>query len=84
LDRYYKRKKIIVYVKDEGSNLNAMTNAFKFVVCCEILGLEESFQGYCFGQAFSKAYYYATTKNKMCKNLKEMSITFAQLDCKNA
>jgi hypothetical protein len=56
LDRYCKRKRIIAYVKDEGSNLNAMTNALKFVVCCETLGLEESFQGYCFGCGFSEAY----------------------------
>jgi hypothetical protein len=39
--------------------------------------LEESFQGYCFGHAFFKAYQYAKIDNKMCKNLKEMSITFA-------
>jgi len=56
LDRYCERKEIITYVKDKGSNLNAMTNAFKFVVCCETLGLEENFQGSYFGQAFSKAY----------------------------
>jgi hypothetical protein len=77
LDRYCLKKKIIAYVKDEGSNLNTMINVLKFVVCCETLGLEESFQGYCFGRAFFKAYHYAKTKNKMCKNLKEMSITFA-------
>jgi hypothetical protein len=54
-----------------------MINAFKFVVCCETLGLEESFQGYCFVHAFSKVYQYAKIENKMCKNLKEMFITFA-------
>jgi hypothetical protein len=43
LDKYGLRKKIIVYVKDEGSNLNAMTRALKFVVNCEYFGLEESF-----------------------------------------
>jgi hypothetical protein len=48
----FKEKKI-VYVKYEGSyDLNLMINAFKFVVCCEILGLEESFEGYCFGHVF--------------------------------
>jgi hypothetical protein len=56
LDRYCKKKKIIACVKDEGSNLNAMTNALKFIVCYETLGLEESIQGHCFGQAFFKAY----------------------------
>jgi len=54
-----------------------MTNALKFVVYCETLGLEESFQGYCFGHAFLKAYQYAKIETKMCKDLKEMSITFA-------
>jgi hypothetical protein len=39
--------------------------------CCEILSLEEHFQGYGFGHAFSKACQY-----KVCKNVKEMSITF--------
>jgi hypothetical protein len=74
----FKEKKI-VYVKYEGSyDLNLMINAFKFVVCCEILGLEESFEGYCFGHVFFKDYQYAMTQDKMCKNLKEISITFAQ------
>jgi len=44
--------------------------------CCEILGLEESFQGYCFGHAFFKACQYAIIENKVCKNVKEMFITF--------
>jgi hypothetical protein len=36
------------YVKDEGSNLNTMIGALKIVVSCDILGLEESYQGTCF------------------------------------
>jgi hypothetical protein len=48
LDAYGLRNKIITYVKDEGSNLNTLTNALKFVVKYETLGLEESFQGICF------------------------------------
>jgi hypothetical protein len=43
LDAYGLRNKLIAYVKDEGSNLNTLTNALKFVVKCETLGLEESF-----------------------------------------
>jgi hypothetical protein len=46
-------------VKDQGSNLNTLKNALKFVVKCETLGLEESFQGTCFGHVFSKACQYA-------------------------
>ncbi len=43
LDAYGLRNKIITYVKDEGSNLNTLSSALKFVVKCETLGLEESF-----------------------------------------
>ncbi len=49
LDSYRFSKKIIVYVKNEGSNLNSMTRVFKFVINSEVLGLEESFDGICFG-----------------------------------
>jgi len=55
LDKYGLKKKNLTYVKDEGSNFNAMTSALKFIMNCESLGLEESFQGTCFGHAFSKA-----------------------------
>jgi hypothetical protein len=43
LDAYGLRNKNITYVKDEGSNLNTLTNALKFVVKCETLGLKERF-----------------------------------------
>jgi hypothetical protein len=78
LDKYGLRKKIIAYVKDEGFNLNAMTGVLKFVVNCEYLGIEESFQGTCFGHAFSKACQYGITKEKVCSNLKYVSIKSAQ------
>jgi hypothetical protein len=42
-DQYGLRNKIIVYVKDEGSNLNTMTIALKYVVKCEVFGLDEYF-----------------------------------------
>jgi hypothetical protein len=49
------RNKIITYVKDEGSNLNTLTNVLNFVAKCETFGLEENFQGICLGHVFSKA-----------------------------
>jgi hypothetical protein len=70
--------KNIVYVKDEGSNLNAMSGALKFVVNCESFGIEESFQGTCFRHVFSKACQYGTTKEKVYRNLKYVSVKFAQ------
>ncbi len=39
LDKYGFRKKNIVYIKDEGSNFNAMTSTLKYIVNCESLGL---------------------------------------------
>ncbi len=70
LDAYGLRNKIISYVKDEGSKLNTLNNVLESVVKCETLGLEESFQGTYFGHVFSKACQYATTDDKVCKNLK--------------
>jgi hypothetical protein len=77
LNQYDLRKKIVAYVKDGGANLNAMTIALKFVVNCEILNMEESFQGICFGHAFSKACQYGIVEEKVCKNLKHISIKLA-------
>ncbi len=39
LDKYDLRKKIIAYVKDEGSNFNAMIGAMRSIVNCESLSL---------------------------------------------
>jgi hypothetical protein len=73
-------KKIITYVKDEGSNFNAMIGVLKYVVNFESLGLEESFQGTCFGHVFSKACQYGIAKKKkVCRNLKYVSIKSTQI-----
>jgi hypothetical protein len=58
LDQYGLKNKINAYVKHEGSNLNTMIIALKSIVKCEILGLDESFQGSYFGHDFSKACQY--------------------------
>ncbi len=42
LNKYGLRKKIIVYVKDEGSNLNAMISALKSIVNFEYLRIKEN------------------------------------------
>jgi hypothetical protein len=55
-------------VKDEGFNLNAMTDAINSIVSCETLGLKESFLGTCYGHFFFfKACQYATTNEKVCR-----------------
>jgi hypothetical protein len=47
------------------------------VVNCVFFGLEESFQSTCFGHAFSKACEYNTIEEKVCKDLKYVSIKYA-------
>ncbi len=64
-------------MKDEGSNLNIMIIALKSIVSCDMLGLEESFQGNCFGHAFYKACQYATIEEQNCKYLRYVSIKAA-------
>jgi hypothetical protein len=52
---WFDKKNHFAYMKDERPNLNIMIIAFKFVVNCDILGVEESFQKKWFGHAFCKA-----------------------------
>ncbi len=59
---------------------NVAISVLKFVVNCESFGIEESLHGTCFGHAFSKACQYGTAEEKNCKNLKYVSIKFAQID----
>jgi hypothetical protein len=63
------RKKIIAYVKDEGSNLNTIIFAKKKIISCDTLYLEESYQSTFFGHTFSKAWKYVTIDEKLCKKL---------------
>jgi hypothetical protein len=48
-------KKIIAFVKNEGTNLNAMISTLMYVMSYDIMVLEESFNGSCFGHVFLKA-----------------------------
>jgi hypothetical protein len=80
LDKYSLRKKIIAYVKNDGSNFNAMIIALKVVINCKSFGLEENFQGICFGHVFSKACQYGTVEEKVCKDQKYVFVKSAQAD----
>jgi hypothetical protein len=46
-----------------------MTIALKAPITCDILNLEENYQGIFVGHAFSVAYQYATIDENVCKNL---------------
>ncbi|KAJ7552447.1 hypothetical protein O6H91_06G055400 [Diphasiastrum complanatum] len=72
LSQYNLTSRIIGYVKDEGANLNMMTNALIFVVDCEPLNLCEPYAGTCFGHVMSKCCQYATNDAKVCAGMKSM------------
>jgi len=76
-NQYGSRNKIIVYVKNKGSNLNTMSIVLKFVVKCEVLGLDEVFKVRLFWPFFSNACQHAIIDKKICKNLKFVSIKSA-------
>jgi hypothetical protein len=46
--------KVIVYVKDERSNLSTLINALTSVISCSPFQLPCPFLGSCFGHAMSK------------------------------
>jgi hypothetical protein len=51
-----------------------MTIALKSIMKCEVLGLDEKKLRYLFSPFFSKTCKYATTNEKVGKNLKFISI----------
>jgi hypothetical protein len=55
-----------------------MFGVLKFVVNCESFSLEENVQGTCFRHAFSKACQYGVVEEKVCRNLKYVSIKSTQ------
>jgi hypothetical protein len=79
LDSFGLRKKIITFVKDEGANLNAMTLALRSIMSCDILRLEESFNGSCLKHVFSKACQYGIVEDKVYKDMGFMQLKMHNL-----
>jgi hypothetical protein len=57
-----------------------MITTLKLIVSCDVLGLEESFQGTCFGHVFFEVCEYATMDEFFCKGLRNVFIKAAQGD----
>jgi hypothetical protein len=74
LAKYGFNVRIIAYVKDEGGNLNTMTNALTFIVYYEALGLQTPFVVSCWGHAMSKCTQYATNDAKVFTRVTFVSI----------
>ncbi len=64
LTQYQFTKKIVTYMKDEGSNLNILELTIFQVVNCEPWQLTSPYVGACFGHAMSKACQYAILDEK--------------------
>jgi len=80
LGKYDLTKKIMAYVKNEGSNLNTMTTTVKYIISCDVLGLIESSHNSYFGHAFFKACQHASTDENVYKGLKYVFVKIAQYD----
>jgi hypothetical protein len=65
LDKYGLKNKIIAFVKSEGLNFNATTNALKSKASFEYLDLDKKIQGIYFVHAFSNACQYCTSNEKV-------------------
>jgi hypothetical protein len=69
------KEKIIAYVKDEGSNLNALITTLKSIAYYEATGMEEKkFKALVLGMHFSKVDHMLQWMKKLCKGFKYVSI----------
>jgi hypothetical protein len=78
LEQFKLQTKVIAYVKDEGSNLKTLERALSANISCDVLGLQDPYAGVCFGHVMSKAAQYATTEDKVCMKMKEVSLKDTQ------
>jgi hypothetical protein len=72
-DTYELRRKLLRMSKMKDLTWT-LCLTLKFVVSCDVLGLEENFQRTCFGHAFIKTCQYATIDEFFCKCLRFISI----------
>jgi hypothetical protein len=68
------KNKVIMYVKDEGTNLNFLTTTFISIVPCKLLQLPQPFVNICFGQIVSKVCQYVMNEAKVGVGMKEVSL----------
>ncbi|KAG0556897.1 hypothetical protein KC19_11G087000 [Ceratodon purpureus] len=69
--------KIIAFVVDDDSRLGSLISALSSMVLCAPLQLPEPYSGTCFGHVMFKACENATTDEKVCSRMREVSIDTA-------
>jgi hypothetical protein len=70
--------KIIIYVKDKGSNLQACASALTSIVSCDFSTLLNPFDGSHLGHALSKVCQYAIIDGNVAVDLSLASIKVVQ------
>ncbi len=65
LKKFQMTKRIIFYVKNEGSNLGTLESVLIFVVNHEFLDLSKPYVGTCFGHLMSNFCQYVTSEEKV-------------------
>ncbi len=83
LVEYQLTNKIIIYVKDESTNLNTFAFAFANVVFCAPLQLVSPFSGTRFGHVMFKACQYAINDTKIGVGMKEVCSKSSKCLAKN-
>jgi hypothetical protein len=78
LEQFKLQTKVIAYVKDEGSNMKTLEITLSANISCDVLRLHDSYASVYFGHVMSKAAQYATTEDKVCMKMKEVSFEDAQ------
>lgn len=68
LDSYDLLDKGIAYVKDEGLNLNMLTNSLKSIVSCSPFLLPTPFVGFCFAMQCERRFSMGVVIIKRAKN----------------
>lgn len=65
LHKFSLTKKIIMYVKDKGSNFQPYAITMNFVVSINVWACWSLFMGLCFGHAISKVFYNVIIEEKI-------------------
>jgi hypothetical protein len=84
LDNYALRRRIIAYVKDEGSNFNIMIITLKSIVSCDMLGLEEIFRALVLDVHFPRFSNMLQQRKKFAKTYNMCQLNLFKEICKNA
>ena len=78
LEQFKLQTKVIVYVKNEGSNLKTLEKTLSANISCDVLGLHDPYVSVCFGYVMNKAVQYATIEDKVCMKMNEVNLKDAQ------